>query len=183
MKSDVELKSCFRKILDFPSKGIIYWDITPLLINSEALALIFSKTKSHYADRGLRIDKVVAPESRGFMFGCTLAKDLGVGFVPIRKPGKLPFDVVKQTYSLEYGTDTIEMHRDAISQGDRILFVDDILATGGTARACAQLVEKQGGEIVSMSFLAELLYLPGRLNLSQYDIFSLVQFNANDLRD
>jgi len=181
MKNDEELKSRFRKIQNFPKRGITFWDVTPLLLDHKVLASIFDETKSHYISIGLGIDKIVAPESRGFMFGCALAKELGVGFVPIRKPGKLPYEVVKQTYALEYGTDTIEMHRDAINPGDKVLFVDDILATGGTAGACAKLVEKQGGKIVSMSFLAELLYLPGRKNLKDYDIFSLVQFNEGDL--
>lgn len=183
MENNQFLKSHFRKIPNFPKNGITFWDVTPLLLDHKTLTSIFDEIKSHYVSSGLGIDKVVAPESRGFMFGCTLAKELGVGFVPIRKPGKLPHEVVKQTYSLEYGTDTIEMHRDAIGTGDRVLFVDDILATGGTAKACVQLVEKQGGKVVSMSFLAELRYLPGRSNLKEYDIFSLVQFDEDDLKD
>lgn len=180
-KNEENLKLLFRKIPNFPSKGITFWDVTPLLINPKALAAIFEETKLHYDTSGLKIDKIVAPESRGFIFGSVLARDLGAGFVPVRKPGKLPHQVVKQSYDLEYGTDAIEIHRDAIVPGDRVLFVDDILATGGTAKACAQLIEKQGGKIVSMSFLAELLYLPGRSNLKDYDIFSLVQFDENDL--
>jgi len=174
-------KSLLRKIPDFPKKGIAFWDITPLLINPKILKSIFTLFQSHYREK--KIDKVVSPESRGFMFGCALARDLGAGFVPVRKPGKLPYKVVKHTYDLEYGTDTIEMHLDAITPGENVLFVDDILATGGTAKACARLVEKEGGKIVSMAFLAELLYLPGRSNLKDYDVFSLVQFDEKDLKN
>ncbi len=130
---------------------------------------------------GLEINKVAGIESRGFMFGCMLAERLNAGFVPIRKPGKLPAETIKETYSLEYGTDSIEMHRDGISKGDKVLLHDDLLATGGTACAAANLIEKAGGEIVLASFIIELCFLNGRDKLKGYDVRSVVKFDSEGL--
>lgn len=182
MENAHDLKSRFRKIRNFPKQGMTFFDITPLLRDSTVFHTIIECMASHYSSNDLQFAGIAAPESRGFIFGSALAAALGVGFIPIRKPGKLPHHVTRQDYDLEYGTDAIEIHSDAVNPGDRILLVDDILATGGTARASAQLIEKQGGEVASMAFLAELLYLPGRSALAKYDVYSLVQFDKNDLR-
>jgi adenine phosphoribosyltransferase len=126
----------------------------------------------------IQIDKVAGIEARGFMFGCMIAEKLNAGFIPIRKPGKLPADTIKETYSLEYGTDTIEMHKDAIEPGDKVLLHDDLLATGGTACAAARLIEKAGGEIVLVSFIVELCFLNGREKLKEYNIKSVVKYDG-----
>ena len=146
-----------RSVPDFPKKGIVFRDITTLLKDREAFGHSIDLLYEHY--RGSAIDKVVSVESRGYILGAPLAYKLGAGFVPIRKPGKLPASTVKQEYALEYGTDTLEMHRDAISAGDRVLLHDDLLATGGTAAAACQLVQKLGGRIEGASFLIELTFL------------------------
>lgn len=165
-----------RSVPDFPKKGIVFRDITTLLKDREAFGHVIDMLYEHYKD--LRIDKVVSIESRGYILGAPLAYKLGAGFIPIRKPGKLPASTVKQEYALEYGTDTLEMHRDAISPGDRVLLHDDLLATGGTAAAACQLVQKLGGRIEGASFLIELTFLQGRKLLSGYNIFSLIRYDA-----
>ena len=171
----MDLASTIRNVPDFPKKGIVFRDITTLLKNKEALRLSLDMLYEHYKNE--RIDKVVGVESRGFILGAALAAKLGAGFVPIRKPGKLPADKVRQEYQLEYGNDAIEIHRDAIEKGERVLIHDDLLATGGTILAASKLVEQLGGTIVGLSFLIELSFLQPRKRLAQYTIFSLITYD------
>lgn len=164
------LNQYIRDIQDFPKPGVIFKDITPLLANpkavKECMALLINSLKDK------NIDIVVGAESRGFFFATLLAYELGAGFVPVRKPKKLPFTTLSATYELEYGSDTLEMHTDAIKKGDRVLIHDDVLATGGTAKAVCELVEKLGGEIVQCNFLMELSFLKGREKISRYDVYA-----------
>jgi adenine phosphoribosyltransferase len=168
----VDLKKYIRSIRDFPIKGIMFRDITTLLKDPEAV----KETLRQLLDftKGKNIDKVVGIESRGFIFGAMLANELKAGFVPIRKPGKLPAERESQTYQLEYGLDKIEIHRDAISEGDKVLIHDDLLATGGTAEAACKLVEKLGGKVEQLSFIVELSFLNGREKLRNYNVNSLI---------
>ncbi len=163
-----------RNIPDFPVKGIQFKDITTLLKNGD----VFAQTVDYMYDpyRNEDIDKIVAIEARGFIFGAALAYKLNVGFVPVRKPGKLPADTLTEEYELEYGKNSIEIHKDAIRKGEKVLLIDDLLATGGTAAACCRLVEKLGGKIIGISFLVELTGLNGRKLLKKYKIHSLVTF-------
>jgi adenine phosphoribosyltransferase len=170
------LSDAIRSIPDFPKKGIVFRDITTLLKDAEALHHAVDVLHARYA--ASRIDKVVCIESRGFVLGSALAVSLGAGFVPIRKKGKLPAEVIREEYALEYGTDIIEMHLDALQHGERILLHDDLLATGGTMCAAVKLVEKLQAHIVGISFLIELSFLHGRKHLSKYDVFSLVQYES-----
>ena len=169
-----QLSEAIRSIPDFPKKGIVFRDITTLLKDAEALQSAVDLLKKHYEHS--KIEKVVCIESRGFILGSALAVSLGAGFVPIRKKGKLPAEVMREQYALEYGTDVIEMHVDSIQPGERILLHDDLLATGGTMCAAVKLVEKLQANIVGISFLIELSFLQGRKNLKEYDIYSLVQY-------
>lgn len=171
-----EIKKYIRNIPEFPKPGIMFRDITTLL--KEPVALKITIRELFELSKNLDITKVVGIESRGFIFGAMLADKLDIGFVPVRKPGKLPAQVEKQTYSLEYGTDTIEIHKDAIQPGDRVLIHDDLLATGGTARAAAELVEKLGGKVMQLTFIIELSFLKGRDILSDYDVKSLVNYES-----
>ena len=173
-----DLKKYIRSIKDFPIKGIMFRDITTLLKEPEAIKATLSQLMLN--TQGKKIDKVVGIESRGFIFGALLAKELGVGFIPVRKPGKLPAETVTQTYQLEYGNDSIQIHKDAISKGDRVLLHDDLLATGGTAEASCRLIEKLGGEIVQISFIIELTFLKGREKLKPYDVRSLVTYENEE---
>lgn len=159
-----------RDIQDFPKPGINFKDITPLLNNPEAREQCLQLLVRSLQDK--KIDKVVGVESRGFFFGMLLAQELGVGFVPVRKPKKLPFSVIAASYELEYGSDVLEIHTDAIQKGERVLIHDDVLATGGTAKAVGELVERLGGEIVQFNFLMELSFLNGRDKISRYEIYS-----------
>lgn len=159
-----------RDIQDFPKPGITFKDITPLLANPEAVKQCMAMLINNLKER--KVDKVVGVESRGFFFATLLAYELGVGFVPVRKPQKLPFETISSSYELEYGMDTLEMHTDAIQKGDRVLIHDDVLATGGTAKAVCELVEKLGGEIVQCNFLMELSFLNGRKKIDAYDVYS-----------
>ena len=169
-----DLKSHIRQIPDFPKPGILFYDITTLLQNSLTLRMTVDRFVWLFAER--RIDKVVGIESRGFMFAPIVAYDLNAGFVPVRKPGKLPAEKVRETYDLEYGTDTLEMHRDAILPGEHVLIVDDVVATGGTAAATARLVESLGGVVAGFGFIIELTFLDGRKKLGGYDVASLIQY-------
>jgi len=171
-----DLKQYIRDVPDFPKKGIIFKDITTLLKNPVALKLTLDILYDRVKD--LKIDKVVGIEARGFIFGAMLAEKLNAGFVPLRKPGKLPAEVYRQTYELEYGTDTIEIHKDAISKGDRILLHDDLLATGGTAKAACDLIEKIGGNMVQALFIIELGFLKGRAQLKNYKVDSLINYSS-----
>jgi adenine phosphoribosyltransferase len=170
----MNLKSIIRDIPDFPKPGIVFKDITPLLSNHAAFSKAIKDISHHFTGRD--IDLVLGAEARGFIFGSALAYEMGVGFVPARKPGKLPHKTTVATYELEYGTDSLEIHEDAIIPGQRVLIVDDVLATGGTARAKADLIEKLKGEVAGMAFLIELAALGGRAKLNGYDILSLIQY-------
>jgi adenine phosphoribosyltransferase len=172
---NTDIKKYIRTVKDFPKKGIMFRDITTLLKTPEGLKTSFNALLKF--TEGLKIDKVVGIESRGFMLGAMLAERLNAGFVPIRKPGKLPAETVKEEYSLEYGTDAIEIHKDAIESGESILLHDDLLATGGTAKAAVNLIEKLGGKIVQVSFIIELSFLNGREKLKEYDVRSLVDYD------
>ena len=169
-----QLSEAIRSIPDFPKKGIVFRDITTLLKNADALHNAVDLLSKRY--RNSMIDKVVCIESRGFILGSALAVSLGAGFVPIRKKGKLPAEVIREEYALEYGTDVIEMHVDAIRLGERILLHDDLLATGGTMCAAIKLVEKLQANIVGISFLIELSFLQGREKFNNYDVFSLINY-------
>lgn len=168
------LKELVRDVPDFPKKGIIFKDITPLFLNPSSLKEIVSKISDHYTNQ--KIDIIVGAEARGFLIGPAIAINLNAGFVPVRKPGKLPYETASMTYELEYGTDTLEIHKDAVKAGDNVLMVDDLLATGGTMAACCKLVESLGGKITGCAFIIELGFLNGRDMLSKYDIFSLIQY-------
>jgi adenine phosphoribosyltransferase len=168
-----DLAALIRDVPDFPKPGIVFKDITPLLADAEGLAAAVGALAGPYAGKG--ITKVVGVESRGFIFGAAVARELGAGFVPIRKPGKLPAATRAQTYELEYGTDTIEIHEDAVIPGESVLMIDDLLATGGTMAAACKLVEGLGARIVAVAFLIELSFLNGRSKLDGYDVQSLIQ--------
>ncbi len=168
------LKRAIRDVPDFPRPGIVFKDITTLLKDAQA----FRQATDLLVDlcRERPADKVVAVESRGFILGSLVADRLGAGFVPVRKPGKLPARTVRASYQLEYGTDAVEIHEDALAAGERVLIVDDVLATGGTARAVAELVEKLGGRVSACAFLVELAFLKGREKLPGYDVLSLIRY-------
>jgi len=172
----VDLKETIRSIPDFPKKGIVFRDITTLLNNPVAFRETIDLFTARYAAE--RIDRVVSVESRGFVLGAPLAYRLGAGFVPVRKPGKLPGKTLREEYALEYGTDAVEIHKDAIAPGDRVLVLDDLLATGGTAEAACKLVERLGGIIVGVAFLIELSFLKGRKRLAKYDVLSLCKYES-----
>jgi len=172
----MDLKSKIRTIPDWPKKGIMFRDITPLLQDKKAFKYVIDKFYERY--KGKNIDVIVAIESRGFIFGSVLAYKLGCSFVPIRKEGKLPHKTMKQEYSLEYGNAVVEIHEDAIKQGDKVLIVDDLIATGGTISATIKLVELLGGKIIEIAFVIELIDLKGREKLKDYNVFSLVEFEG-----
>ncbi|MBI5021027.1 MAG: adenine phosphoribosyltransferase [Ignavibacteriales bacterium] len=173
---DNDLRQTIRSIPDFPKKGIVFRDITTLLKDREAFRksvdILFEKYKS------VPIDKVVSVESRGFIFGSALSYKLNAGFVPVRKPKKLPSKTIREEYQLEYGKDALEIHTDAITKGEKVLIVDDLLATGGTIDAACRLVENLGGEIVGLAFLIELNFLNGRNKVKGYPIHSLIQYDS-----
>lgn len=169
-----DLAKLIRSISDFPIKGILFRDITTLLRNPQAFRQVIDTLAQKYV--GQQIDEVVAIESRGFILGAPLAYSLGAGFVPIRKSGKLPAETIRVDYSLEYGTNSLEIHVDAITPGQRILIADDLLATGGSAKAAVDLIEKLGGIVVGLAFLIELEELNGIKKLEGYDVSSLIKF-------
>jgi adenine phosphoribosyltransferase len=168
------VKALIRDVPDFPQAGIIFKDITPLLADENAFSSVIDLIVVHYG-RG-SIDKVVGIEARGFILASPVAYHFGAGFVPIRKEGKLPWESEREEYELEYGTAVLEVHKDGISPGERVLIVDDVLATGGTARATARLVERLGGKVVGVACLIELSFLKGRDVLADYDFFSLITY-------
>ncbi len=170
----MDLKKHIRHVPDFPKAGILFYDITTLLGDPVGFRTTIDRLSAPYVGQG--IDAVVGIESRGFILGAAVAQQIGAGFIPIRKPGKLPSKALRQTYALEYGTDALEMHEDAIAKGQRILIVDDVLATGGTAAAAAQLVGATGGELHGMAFLIELLFLNGKSKLADASVFSVLQY-------
>lgn len=168
------IQNIIRDIPDFPKKGILFKDITPLLKHPDAFRYAVDTIAEELSKK--QIDFIVGIESRGFIFSPVLAYKLNVGFIPVRKKGKLPWQTEQVAYALEYGEAVLEIHKDAVEKGARVAIVDDLLATGGTALAAAHLVEKLGGRVTSISFLVELLFLNGRKKLSQYDVFSLIQY-------
>jgi adenine phosphoribosyltransferase len=170
------LCSLIRDIPDFPKKGIVFKDITPLLKDQKALAQVVEDIIRHFSTS--KIDCVVGIESRGFIFGALIAYRMGLPFVPVRKKGKLPYKKLTQSYQLEYGVDHIEMHQDAISPGQNVLIIDDLLATGGTALATCKLVEALGGKVAGCAFVVELAFLKGRQKLMPYPILSLVTYDS-----
>lgn len=171
----MDLKEKIRIIEGFPKEGISFKDISTVIGDGEALRYSIDKMVEHLKDKN--IDVIVGPEARGFIYGVPVAYALGVGFVPVRKPGKLPAETVSIEYSLEYGTDTLEIHKDAIKKGQRVAIVDDLLATGGTIDAVAKLVEMAGGEVITLDFAIELTELNGRDKLGKYEVMSLVEYD------
>ncbi|WP_446897530.1 adenine phosphoribosyltransferase [Clostridium sp. LBM24168] len=171
----MDLKDKIRVIDGFPKKGISFKDVTTLLKDKDGFKYSVDRIAEHLKDKN--VDILVGPEARGFLFGAPVAYAIGAGFVPVRKVGKLPCETVKVTYDLEYGNDELEIHKDAISSGQRVALIDDLLATGGTMSSVAKLVEKLGGEIVAVDFVIELTDLEGREKLKGYDVFSLVKYN------
>lgn len=170
----MNLKNFIKDVPNFPEEGIIFKDITPLLGNGEAFKYTCEAIKEFAVKQGANI--IVGPESRGFIFGCPVATSLNIGFVPIRKPGKLPREVITESYSLEYGKNVLCMHVDAIKPGDKVLIVDDLLATGGTLKATCNIVEKLGGEVVGISTVIELVALGGREVIKNYPVHTLIQY-------
>ncbi len=171
------LRDLIRDIPDFPKPGIVFKDITPLLAHPAGLPLAVEYMSQPF--RHMKIDLVVGAESRGFIFGTAVAQNLSAGFIPIRKPGRLPSQTFFEEYALEYGTDRVEIHKDAIQQGDRVLMVDDVLATGGTMSACCRLVQALGGQIAGVSVLIELAFLQGRSLLGDYAIHSVLRYDSD----
>ncbi len=171
---DIHLEDYIRDIQDFPQQGVLFKDITPMLQDGPAFHAAIDRLAAHYAGAG--IQTVVGVESRGFIFGAPLAYQLNCGFVPVRKFGKLPHETVSVEYALEYGTNVVEVHRDAIKPGERVLIVDDLLATGGTVSAAMDLVEQLGGHIAGIAFLVELTFLKGRDHLRGHDVFALIKY-------
>ena len=178
MSHEFDLKKHIRTIPDFPKPGIRFRDITPLLAEPDAFRAAISQIAERYRDRG--ITAIVAAEARGFIFAAPLALEMNAGFIPVRKPGKLPFDTHSFHYELEYGTDSLEMHTDAVTPGDTVLLVDDLLATGGTMEACIRMTEKAGAKIAGLAFVIELDGLNGRQKLAPYDVFSLLTYSENE---
>ena len=168
------LRSLIRDVPDFPQPGIVFKDITPLLADENAFSSVIDLIVVHYG-RG-NVDKVVGIEARGFILASPIAYHFGAGFVPVRKSGKLPWETEREEYELEYGTAVLEIHKDAIGVGDRVLIVDDVLATGGTAKATARLVERLGGKVIGIACLIELGFLNGRQAIQDYDFFSLITY-------
>lgn len=174
MSKKINYSEYIADVLDFPIEGILFRDITPLMANGEAFGAACDEMKDFASSVGAEV--IVGPESRGFIFGCPIAKDLGVGFVPIRKPNKLPRETVNVSYTLEYGSNTLCMHKDAIKPGQKVVIVDDLLATGGTIKAAIELVEKLGGVVVGIAFLIELVDLKGRELLKEYNVKALLKY-------
>ncbi len=172
----LDLKQKIRNIPDFPKKGVVFRDITTLVGDVEAFKYSVDRMVEYWW--GKKIDAILGAEARGFIFGGVMAYKLGVGFIPVRKPGKLPYRTCQVSYDLEYGKNILQIHIDAIKKGDKILIVDDLVATGGTAKAKAELVEKMGGEVVGFCFLIELEFLNPRKILKDYDIFSLIKYES-----
>src|SRR3989344_9343716 len=177
IKTEEYLKSKIRTVPNFPKKGIMLKDITTLIQDPEALKTVILEMKKRCSDK--KIDIIVGIESRGFIFGSILAHELGVGFVPVRKRGKLPASKMAVEYEKEYGMDAVEIHKDSIRKGENVLIVDDLLATGGTAVATTKLIEKTGGSIIGLLFLIELSFLNGRKKLDKYNIYSMVKYDKD----
>ena len=174
MNNSEKIKSMIREIPDFPKKGILFRDITTLLKDKDAFKLAIDKMAEQVKDK--KVDLIVGAESRGFLIGSALAYKMNCGFIPVRKKGKLPYKTISEEYALEYGTDTLYMHEDAIKKGDNVLVVDDLIATGGTALAMIKMVEKLGGNVIGSSFLIELEELNGRKEIEKYPINVLIKY-------
>jgi adenine phosphoribosyltransferase len=170
----MDLKALIRDVPDFPQPGILFRDLTPLLADPRGLRAVVDRLADRYRDR--KLDKIVGIEARGFIFGAPLAMALGVGFVPARKPGKLPYRVIQEGYSLEYGTNMIVMHEDAVVKGEKVLIVDDLIATGGTLAAVCKLVTRLGGEVAEVAAVVELTFLEGRKLLGSTPVYSMIQY-------
>ncbi len=169
-----ELKRLIREVPDFPKPGILFYDVTTLLKDPAGLQAVLRHFEEGF--RGRPVDKVVGIESRGFIFAPTVASRLNAGFVPVRKPGKLPAETIQASYQLEYGQDSLEIHRDAVEEGENVLIVDDLIATGGTARAAVELVRRLGGQVTAVAVLIELEFLSGRDQLENVEVFSLLRY-------
>lgn len=178
MSDSLNLKDYIRTIPNFPKPGIMFRDITPLLAAPEAFRSVIDRIGGHFRDK--EITAVIAAEARGFIFAAPLALELGAAFIPVRKPGKLPFDTHSFHYELEYGSDSLEMHTDALKAGDRVLLVDDLLATGGTMEACIRMTERADAEVVGNAFVIELDALGGRKRLEPYEVFTLVHYEDEE---
>ncbi len=178
MAGEIDLKSRIRTVPHFPKKGVMFKDITTLLQDSDAFHYAVREMLSHFKNK--KIDKVVSAESRGFIFGSVIAHELRAGFVPLRKPGKLPWKKIREEFDTEYSKDAFEIHEDAIERGESVLIVDDLLATGGTMEAAAKLVERLGGNVVGIAILIELGFLKGRERLRKYDVFTLVNYETEE---
>lgn len=170
----MDLAKMIRDVPDFPKEGIIFKDITTLIKDPEAFKEAVDILADHYAGR--QVDLVAAVEARGYIFGAPIALKLGAGFIPVRKVGKLPAETLREEYELEYGADAVEMHKDAIQPGQKVLIVDDLIATGGSAQATARLVERLGGEVVGIAFLIELTFLHGVDRLKKYDVYTVIEY-------
>jgi adenine phosphoribosyltransferase len=171
----IELTKLIRQVPDWPKSGILFYDLTTLLQDAQGLRTVIDKMAEHYKGKG--IDVVAGVEARGFIFAPAIAYQLGTGFVPVRKPKKLPWKTASISYALEYGSDTLEIHQDAVKPGQHVLLCDDLLATGGTAAAATKLIRQLGGEVTAAAFAVELTFLHGREKLSHCDVFSLVQYD------
>jgi adenine phosphoribosyltransferase len=171
-----DVKSAIRTVPDYPRPGILFYDITTILQDPRHLRTVIDGLAGRYAP--MEISKVLAMEARGFIYGAALADRIGAGFVPLRKPGKLPWKTLSESFQLEYGTDSLEMHEDAVSQGERVLLLDDVLATGGTAQASIRLARKKGAHIVEAGFVIELTFLGGRDKLSDVPVYSMIQYDS-----
>ncbi|MDB5349427.1 MAG: apt [Planctomycetota bacterium] len=172
--ASIDLREHIRDIPDFPKPGIMFKDITPLLGHPEAFRASIDRLAQAFSDQ--KLDAIAAAEARGFIFGAPLALALNVGFIPIRKPGKLPYATIAMEYQLEYGHDRLEVHSDALKPGNRVLLLDDVLATGGTMRACCDLIQQTGAEVAACAFILELDFLKGRERLEPYEVFSLIRY-------
>lgn len=172
----MDLKNVIRSVPDFPIKGIVFRDITTLLINPEAFNHALDLMQKYCEDK--KPDRIVAIESRGFIFGAALADRMGIGFIPVRKAGKLPSETVAYEYELEYGTDKIEMHADALESGQKAVIVDDLIATGGTLQATCKLVEKMGARVAGITVLIDLAFLPWREKVGNYDVYALIKYDS-----
>jgi len=178
MKKEIDLRAKIRTVPDFPKKGVMFKDITTLLQDHEAFHYAVQEMLKHFRDK--RIDKVVSAESRGFIFGSAIAYELGAGFIPLRKPGKLPWRKIREEFDTEYSRDAFEMHEDAVRSGENVLIVDDLLATGGTMQAATRLIEKLGGKIIGITMLIELGFLKGREKLKGYDVFTVINYDREE---
>ncbi len=174
----MNLKDYIRSVPDFPKPGIMFRDITPLLNSSDAMREVIRRLAEPFRNAG--VTTILAAEARGFVFGAPLAMELGAGFVPVRKPGKLPRETHKFSYDLEYGSDSLEIHSDAIAAGDRVLLVDDLLATGGTIEACLKLAQRQNADVIGAAFVIELAFLNGRQRLNSLPVNSLIIYQTED---